>query len=60
MLFFILFLKIFFVFAYLAASGLSFGTWHLSSPTRDQTCSPCIARQSLNHWTMREVPLVLV
>ena len=24
--------------------------------TRDQTCVPCIGRQSLNHWTTREVP----
>ena len=27
----------------------------LSSPTRDQTHIPCIARQILNHWTTREV-----
>ena len=26
-----------------------------SSPTRDQTHAPCIGRQSLNHWTAREV-----
>ena len=32
------------------------GMWDLSSPTRDQTCTPCIGRQSLNHWTAREVP----
>ena len=32
------------------------GMWNLSSPTRDRTCTPCIGRQSLNHWTMREVP----
>ena len=25
-------------------------------PTREQTCVPCIGRQSLNHWTTREVP----
>ena len=29
--------------------------WNLSSPTRDQTCIPCIRRQILNHWTTREV-----
>ena len=23
--------------------------------TRDQACTPCIGRQSLNHWTTREV-----
>ena len=33
------------------------GMWYLSSPTRDRTCTPCIGRQSLNHWTTREVPL---
>ena len=27
-----------------------------SPPTRDQTHVPCIARQTLNHWTSREVP----
>ena len=30
--------------------------WDLTSPTRDQTCAPCIARWILNHWTTREVP----
>ena len=30
--------------------------WDLSSLTRDQTHTPCIRRQSLNHWTAREVP----
>ena len=27
----------------------------LSSPSRDQTHTPCIGRQSPNHWTTREV-----
>ena len=27
----------------------------LVSPPRDQTLAPCIARRSLNHWTMKEV-----
>ena len=31
------------------------GTWALSSLTRDQTCAPCIGKQSFNHWTTREV-----
>ena len=26
-------------------------TWDLSLPTRDGTCTPCIGRRSLNHWT---------
>ena len=32
------------------------GMWDLISPTRDQTCIPCIGTQSLNHSTTREVP----
>ena len=34
------------------------GMWDLSSPTRDRTRNPCIGRQSLNHWTAREVPIL--
>ena len=33
------------------------GMWDPFSPTRDQTCVSCIARQILNHWTTREVLL---
>ena len=29
--------------------------WDLSSPTKDQTCVPCIGRRILSHWTTREV-----
>ena len=32
--------------------------WYLSSPTRDQTCAPCIERQSLNHGTAREISVL--
>ena len=32
------------------------GMWDRSSPTRHRTCTPCIGRQSLNHWTPRDVP----
>ena len=32
------------------------GMWDLSYLTWDQTCTPCIGRWSLNHWTAREVP----
>ena len=32
------------------------GMWGLSSRTRDQACTPCIGKQSLLHWTTREVP----
>ena len=40
----------------LGFSFLALGMWGLSSPTRDGTCTPCIRKQSLNHWTTREVP----
>ena len=38
------------------------GMWDLSSPTWDCTCTRCTERQSLNHWTAREVlhPPVIV
>ena len=35
------------------------GMWDLSSPTGDGTQVPCIGRQSLNPWTIGEVPLVM-
>ena len=31
------------------------GMWVLSFPTRDRICTLCIGRQSLNHWTTRDV-----
>ena len=34
--------------------------WDLSYPTRDRTRIPCIARQILNHWTTREVPILII
>ena len=30
--------------------------WDLRSPIRDGTCTLCIGRQSLNHWTARGIP----
>ena len=30
------------------------GMWDLSSPTMDLTPTPCIGKQSLNHWAARE------
>ena len=30
--------------------------WDLSFPTRDRVHTPCIGRQTLNHWTAKEVP----
>ena len=35
------------------------GMWNPCSLIRDQTCTPCIGKQSLNHWTIREVPCLL-
>ena len=32
------------------------GIWCLSSPIRDWTYVPCIARHILNHWATREIP----
>ena len=32
------------------------GRWDLSSLSRDQTCASPLETQSLNHWTIREVP----
>ena len=32
------------------------GMWDLSSPTRDQTCTPCTGKGSLDHWTARRAP----
>ena len=34
--------------------------WVLSFLTEDGTCIPCIGRQNLNHWTIREAPSFLV
>ena len=31
------------------------GSWGLGSPTRNQTCTPCLGRGSLSHCTPREV-----
>ena len=33
------------------------GMWGLSSPTRDPSHLPCIARWILHHWAPREVPI---
>ena len=44
---FVIILLLFYVLVFLAI---------LSFLTRDRTYTPCIERQSLNHWTIREVP----
>ena len=60
-LFLLIFLKVFieFVTILLLFYVLLFwprGMWDLSSPTGDHTRTPCIGRQSLHHWTAKEVP----
>ena len=52
-------------FCYHTSSVLCFGfwsqgMWDLSALTRDEGHAPCIARQSLNHWTAKEIPTLLV
>ena len=51
---------------FIAAHGLSscgmqdqlpHSMWDLSSWTKDRTRTPCMAKQVLNHWTAREVPI---
>ena len=32
------------------------GMWDLSSPVRDRTRAPALEKWSLNHWTTRKVP----
>ena len=39
-----------------AARNAAWSMWDLSSPTRDQTHSPCTGRQSFNHLTTGEAP----
>ena len=34
--------------------------WDLNSLTRERTCIPCIGRQIFNHWTIREVPVLII
>ena len=34
--------------------------WDVSFAIPDQTCTPCNGRQSLNHWTARDVLLLLL
>ena len=36
------------------------GIWDLNSPTRNHIGTPCVGRQSLNHWATGEVPSVFL
>ena len=38
--------------------AVSCSLWDLSALTRDWTHTPCVERQSINHWTTREVPKI--
>ena len=51
---FIEFVTILFLFSVLVSWPQ--GMWDLSFPTKHWTHTPCIGRQSLKHWTTREVP----
>ena len=42
-----------------ALISLAANKWELSSLTKDQTCTPGLGRGSVNHWTTREVPIVV-
>lgn len=33
--------------------------WDLSSPTKDRTRSPAVEMQSFNHWTVKEVLIIV-
>ena len=56
--------KVFIEFVKVVLMFLCFGFFgfeaceNLSSPTRDLTHTPCIRRQSLNHWAASEVPVL--
>ena len=43
-----------------AWAQLLYSMWDLSSLIRDQTQVPCTSRQTLKHWTTREVPRTLL
>ena len=38
---------------------LSASMWELNSLTKDRTCTPGLGRGSVNHWTVREVAIVV-
>ena len=42
-------------YVFLFKKFLAYGTCDLSSPTRDQTGTPFIRKQNLNHWTTKKV-----
>ena len=52
-------LKKFFLIILIYCLATLCGMWDLSSLTRDQTSAPALGARHLNHWTAREVPLML-
>ena len=66
---YILFLVVYFSFVFIELVTVWFlfyvlvfrprGTWDLRSPTRDQTFTTCVGKQSLNHQTTGKFPLLL-
>ena len=44
-----------FSFSFLFFSAVPCVLWGICSPTKDWTHTPCIGRQSLSHWSTREV-----
>ena len=56
---FITILILFYVWVFCCCCCWPWGMQDLSSLTRDWSCTPCIGRQSLNHWTAKEVPIAL-
>ena len=50
-------LLLFYLFIYLFIYFWPQGMWNLSFPTRDQTCTLCITKWSLSHWTPTKIPI---
>ena len=53
------FVVIFFLSFFFFHLAVPLGMWDLISPIRNWTQVPCIERWRLNHWTTREVPVVI-
>ena len=51
---------LFIIISIIVILGMQCSMWDLSSPTRGQTQAPALEAQSLNHWTIREVPVIII
>ena len=47
---------LFYLFIHTFILAMLGGIWDLSSPTRDQICTPALEGQKLNCWVDKEVP----